>query len=63
MPIDNDVLSHVLPIFSKHSLEDLYIAINDGLISRADVFKACYPKFTPKKNSENVKVFGKDSKK
>ncbi|MBL6785120.1 MAG: bifunctional (p)ppGpp synthetase/guanosine-3',5'-bis(diphosphate) 3'-pyrophosphohydrolase [Rickettsiales bacterium] len=57
MPIDNDVLSHVLPIFSKHSLEDLYIAINDGLISRADVFKACYPKFTPKEKFRKRKGF------
>jgi guanosine-3',5'-bis(diphosphate) 3'-pyrophosphohydrolase len=53
MSFDHDAIHKVLKVFSKTSIEDLFVSVNEGLISRADVFKACYP------NYEKTKVKNK----
>ena len=51
MPLDRDILVKILSVFSKSTIEDLYIAVNEGVISRVDIFKACYPNFINKVGS------------
>ncbi|MBT4921592.1 MAG: bifunctional (p)ppGpp synthetase/guanosine-3',5'-bis(diphosphate) 3'-pyrophosphohydrolase [Rickettsiales bacterium] len=45
MPLNRNNLTEILSVFAKTSLDDLYIAVSEGLVSRADVFKVCYPKY------------------
>ena len=43
--LNNNILKKILNIFSKSSVDELYIAVGEGLIAKNDVFKACYPEY------------------
>jgi guanosine-3',5'-bis(diphosphate) 3'-pyrophosphohydrolase len=52
-------LLELLHIFSKDSVEELFISVGEGMISKADIFKACYPdhKEVIKRNNKLLNIF------
>ena len=60
MSLNREMLTNVLKIFSKATIEELYVSVNEGLISRADVFKACYPEYDKSEAKEKEEVLAKD---
>ena len=51
-----------LHLFSKESIEDLFVAIGEGLLSKEDIFSACYPNYkVPAKSKRNLlKLLGRN---
>ena len=59
------IIKSILHIFSKTQLDDLYIAVGEGLISRQDILNACYPDYEKDNISKSkiLKIFGPKEKK
>jgi len=63
LELNDKILTKVLHIFSKEDLEDLYVAVGEGLISKTDVFNACYPDYDKEdKRSKLIKFFKRKEK-
>lgn len=45
------IIKSILHIFSKKNIEDLFIAVGEGLIVKQDVLNACYPDYEENKNN------------
>ena len=57
LEINDKLLAGILPKFSRKTLEDLYVFVAEGLISRNDVLKAIYPQHL----DDSKKNFRKDN--
>ncbi|MDX2083262.1 MAG: bifunctional (p)ppGpp synthetase/guanosine-3',5'-bis(diphosphate) 3'-pyrophosphohydrolase [Rickettsiales bacterium] len=53
LEISEKILEKVLTNFGRKSVEDLYVKVAEGIISRQDVLKAAHPEF--KEESKNLK--------
>ena len=67
LTIDEKLLTSILPKFHKKTLDDLYVFVAEGLISRINVLKAIYPKYqddnqkNPKKDNPSKNDWFKKS--
>ncbi|MFZ8864844.1 MAG: RelA/SpoT family protein [Rickettsiales bacterium] len=57
--LNEEMILNILNIFSKEHIDDLYIAIGEGLIAKQDVFNACYPNYDDKTKVPRFKSFFK----
>ena len=51
---EQNIIDH-LHLFSKESIEDLFVAVGEDLLSKEDIFSACYPDYkVPLKSKKNL---------
>ena len=54
---NDQLITKILHVFSKDTLEDLFTAVGEGLIPKEDIFKACYPDYKSKKEISKIRKF------
>jgi GTP pyrophosphokinase len=62
LEINDSILEKILKHFNKSTIEDLYVFVAEGLITRNDILKATYPSYQDEQNKNSNQIQKNSSK-